>query len=168
MSKEKFNVVIVLSWAIFVKGQLIENHGHSGYSKHSVRTEDGYLVNLFNIKGHGGPPFLLLHALMGASDQWFLRDRYHDLRKHLLEGTSNTCVFRKANIKKSIFLDFVQLRFWPTTVTTFGWAISEETCILNNTHAWTRPIRSTGNSGEFSENNIVTAAFEMRDGICIY
>lgn len=67
---------------IFSKGQLIENHGHPGYSRHSVLTEDGYFVNLFRIKGHeDGPPFLLLHALMGASDQWFLRDENHDLRK---------------------------------------------------------------------------------------
>ncbi|XP_050430203.1 lipase 3-like [Adelges cooleyi] len=59
--------------------ELIENHGHRHHSRHSVPTEDGYLVNMFRIKGRGGPPFLLLHALMGASDQWFLRDRQHDL-----------------------------------------------------------------------------------------
>jgi len=68
---------------MYFKGQLIESHGHSAYSRHQVPTEDGYVVNLFHIKGHGGPPFLLLHALMGASDQWFLRDEHNDLRKCL-------------------------------------------------------------------------------------
>ncbi|KAF0759032.1 lipase 3-like [Aphis craccivora] len=68
-------------------GQLIENHGHQSYSKHSVITEDGYLINLFRInKGRGGPPFLLLHALMGASDQWLLRDRNHDLPSILVNN----------------------------------------------------------------------------------
>ncbi|CAH1725075.1 lipase 3-like [Aphis gossypii] len=68
-------------------GQLIENHGHQSYSKHSVITEDGYFINLFRInKGRGGPPFLLLHALMGASDQWLLRDRNHDLPSILVNS----------------------------------------------------------------------------------
>lgn len=67
---------------IFFKGQLIENHGHSAYSKHTVQTEDGYLINMFHIKGRSGPPFLLLHALMGASDQWLLRDKHNDLRMY--------------------------------------------------------------------------------------
>ncbi|VVC43280.1 Alpha/beta hydrolase fold-1,Lipase, eukaryotic,Alpha/Beta hydrolase fold [Cinara cedri] len=67
-------------------GQLINNHGHPAYGKHTVFTEDGYLINLFHIEGNDGPPFLLLHAFMGASDQWFLRDENHDLPSILMKN----------------------------------------------------------------------------------
>lgn len=74
---------VIVPFLFVFKGQLINNHGHRAYSRHTVLTEDGYLINLFNvIEGRGDPPFLLLHALMGASDQWFLRDQHHDLRKY--------------------------------------------------------------------------------------
>ncbi|XP_050539571.1 lipase 3-like isoform X2 [Daktulosphaira vitifoliae] len=65
---------------------LIENHGHRHFSRHTIPTDDRYLIDMFRIKGHGGPPFLLLHALMGASDQWFLRDRQHDLPSILVNS----------------------------------------------------------------------------------
>ncbi|CAI6364317.1 unnamed protein product [Macrosiphum euphorbiae] len=99
-------------------GQLIENHGHQ-YSKHSVITEDGYIVNLFHIKGQGGPPFLLLHALMGASDQWLLRDGDHDLPSLLINSGYDVWLgdFR-GNIysKKHTHLNVSDPEYWKFSI----------------------------------------------------
>lgn len=131
---------------IFSQGQLIENQGHPGYSKHSVLTEDGYLVNLFHIKGHeDGPPFLLLHALMGASDQWFLRDEHHDLRKQNKFTPTLLKFVKQSQISSQIML---QLQFQRKMVTMFGQAILEGTCIPINILDSTCLTQSIGNLGK--------------------
>lgn len=88
---------------LFFQGQLIENHGHPSYGRYSIPTEDGYLITLFHIEDNNGPPFLLLHALMGASDQWFLRDQQHDLRKCYRNDLKCCYDVRKSSKNKQIF-----------------------------------------------------------------
>ncbi|XP_025412142.1 lipase 3-like isoform X2 [Sipha flava] len=114
-------------------GQLIEKHGHSaGYSRYSVPTEDGYLVNLFHIKGHGGPPFLLLHALMGASDQWFLRDEHHDLPSILANNGYDVWLgdFR-GNLysKQHTYLNATDSEYWKFSID--EWALYDVPAMID-------------------------------------
>lgn len=50
----------------------------------------------------------------------------------------------------------LQHRFWPTAVTTFGWAIFEEIYTPSSTRASTHPTQSTGRSGKFLTSRITT------------
>jgi len=107
------------AFGVLNTGKLIENHGHQSYSKHSVITEDGYLINLFHIKGRGGPPFLLLHAFMGASDQWFLRDSNHDLPSILINNGYDVWLgdFRGNEYSKNhIHFNATDPRFWKFSI----------------------------------------------------
>lgn len=53
-------------------------------SLREAKTEDGYLLTVHRVHSPGlpyGPPVLLIHGLLSASDQWLVYGRDHDLRK---------------------------------------------------------------------------------------
>ncbi|KAL1451344.1 hypothetical protein WDU94_005731 [Cyamophila willieti] len=52
---------------------------HLGYpvEKHFIQTEDGYILALHRIPPRGptkGPPVLMMHGFLAASDQWMFRN----------------------------------------------------------------------------------------------
>ncbi|XP_054274931.1 lipase 3-like isoform X2 [Macrosteles quadrilineatus] len=48
-------------------------------TRHEVRTEDGYWLTLHRVGTSRGTPILLLHGLLGSSDQWLLLTRQQSL-----------------------------------------------------------------------------------------
>ncbi|CAH1389705.1 unnamed protein product [Nezara viridula] len=67
--------------------QRIERRGQE-CSRRQAKTEDGYIVSLHRVHSRGlpyGPPVLLIHGLLSASDQWLLYGRDHDLASILAD-----------------------------------------------------------------------------------
>lgn len=54
--------------------QLAEKYGYQT-EEYEVKTEDGYLLGLFRIRGERGLPILLMHGLSDCSDTWLIRGK---------------------------------------------------------------------------------------------
>lgn len=100
--------------------QLIEKYGYQP-QKHSVVTEDGYIVNLFRIV-RTGPPVLLVHGIADSSDSWLVLGPKDSLAYILAEFGFDVWLFNSRGNKysKNHVKDFTGKKYWDFSFEEMG------------------------------------------------
>lgn len=53
--------------------ELAKKYGHGNTTEHDVTTNDGYVLKMFNVPGNKSYPVLIVHGILGSSDDFLLR-----------------------------------------------------------------------------------------------
>lgn len=100
--------------------QLIEKYGFNP-QKHSVITEDGYVVNLFRLP-RKGPPVLLVHGIADSSDSWLVLGPKESLAYLLAEAGFDVWLFNARGNKysRSHIKDLSDKDYWDFSFEEIG------------------------------------------------